>query len=72
MVLDGGASQTCQLERIAGCSIIGESRGSSAHLHRPWRASQDKITNFHFIEISINSLIRRECHAVGHAVSALG
>jgi len=33
------ASQTCQLERIAGCSIIGESRGSSAHLHRPWRAS---------------------------------
>src|ERR1700741_4989025 len=32
------ASQTCQLERIAGCSIIGESRGSSAHLHRPRRA----------------------------------
>jgi hypothetical protein len=38
VVLNGRASQTCQLERIAGCSIIGESRGSSAHLHRPWRA----------------------------------
>jgi anaerobic selenocysteine-containing dehydrogenase len=28
-----------QLERIAGCSIIWESRGSSAHLHWPWRAT---------------------------------
>jgi hypothetical protein len=40
VVLDRRASQTCQLERIAGCGIIGESRGSSAHLHRPWRQSE--------------------------------
>ena len=37
VVLDGRASQTCQLERIAGCSIIEESRASIAHLRRPWR-----------------------------------
>jgi hypothetical protein len=39
VVLDGKASQSCRWECIAGCGIIGESRGNSAHLHRPWRAN---------------------------------
>ena len=32
-------SQLCRLRRVAGYGIIGEQRTSSAHLHRPWRAT---------------------------------
>ena len=34
-------SHICRLERVAGCGIIGEWRNSSAHLHRPWRATSE-------------------------------
>jgi hypothetical protein len=39
VVQDRGASQTCRLERVAGCGIIGAWRTNSAHLHRPRRAT---------------------------------
>src|SRR3981189_1423036 len=32
-------SRLCRLERVAGCGIIAAQRKSSAHLHRPWRAT---------------------------------
>src|SRR6266852_4870642 len=32
-------SQIKRLERSAGCSLIAPRRSSSAHLHRPWRAT---------------------------------
>src|ERR1700730_14405097 len=38
IVQDRAASQTCRLERMAGCGIIARRRTNSAHLHRPWRA----------------------------------
>ena len=37
-------SQTCRLERAAGCGLIGERRKNSAHLHRPWRATVRQST----------------------------
>jgi hypothetical protein len=41
VVQNRGASQTCRLERVAGCAIIGARRIHSAHLHRPWRATSE-------------------------------
>jgi hypothetical protein len=37
VALDRRASQTSQLERIAGTGIIAPQRNYSAHLRRPWR-----------------------------------
>jgi hypothetical protein len=42
VVLDGKASQTCQLERMADRGIIAPRRKNSAHLRRPWRAIKIK------------------------------
>jgi hypothetical protein len=36
---DRRPSQICRLERVAGRGIIAPRRKRSAHLHRPWRAS---------------------------------
>jgi hypothetical protein len=44
VVQDRRASQTCRLERVAGCGIIGARRTSSAHLHRPWRTTTAVLT----------------------------
>ena len=41
VVKNPGASQTCRLERVAGCGIIAPRRNSSAHLHPPRRAICD-------------------------------
>ena len=45
VVQDRGASQTCRLERVAGCGIIAPRRTNSAHHHRPWRATS--VQNWH-------------------------
>ena len=37
---DRRPSQICRLERAAGPNIIAPRRTSSAHLHRPWRATR--------------------------------
>ncbi len=41
------ASQFCRLGRMARCGIIGERRRSIAHLHRPWRAKNQRLTLQH-------------------------
>ena len=41
VALNRRASQTCPLERVAGCGIIAARRKNSAHHHRPWRATGD-------------------------------
>jgi len=43
VVQNSGASQTCRLERVVGCGIIGARRKNSAHFHRPWRAKYSKL-----------------------------
>src|SRR5689334_12342008 len=42
VVVDRKASQTCEVERNAGCHLIAPRRSSSAHLRRPWRAKGSK------------------------------
>jgi hypothetical protein len=52
------SSRYCRLERVAGSGIIAPRRSSSAHLHRPWRATLHQSATSHPATSRCGAIVR--------------